>query len=76
MAGVIYDVCYPHCLASSSRRKQSFVKQNEEYEGEKEASVGRFEEDDLPHEDSDDSLSLLFSVTVADTETDEIENEL
>ena len=47
-----------------------------EYEGEKEASVGRLEEVDLPHEDSDDSLNLLFSVTVADTETNEIENKL
>ncbi len=42
-----------------------------EYENKNEASIGRLEEVDS----SDDSFNLLFSVLVAETETNEIENE-
>ena len=37
------------------------------YKGEKEASVGRLKEVDLPYDNSDNSFNLLFSVMVAET---------
>ena len=46
-----------------------------EYENKNEASIGRLEEVDSSDDDSDDSFNLLFSVLVAETETNEIENE-
>ncbi len=46
-----------------------------EYENKNEASIGRLEEVDSPDDDSDDSFNLLFSVLVAETGTNEIENE-
>ncbi len=46
-----------------------------EYENKKEASIGRLEEVNSSDDDSDDSFNLLFSVLVAETETNEIENQ-
>jgi hypothetical protein len=46
-----------------------------EYHCENEASFGRLEEVDLSDDDSDDSFNLFFNVLVAQTETNEIENE-
>ena len=46
-----------------------------EYDCENEASIGRLEEVDLSDDDSDDSFNLLFNVLVAQTETNEIDNE-
>jgi hypothetical protein len=46
-----------------------------EYDCENEASIGRLEEVDLSDDDSDDSFNLLFDVLVAQTETNEIDNE-
>jgi hypothetical protein len=46
-----------------------------EYDGENEASIGRLEEVDLSADDSDNSFNLLFNFLVAETETNEIDNE-
>jgi hypothetical protein len=46
-----------------------------EYDCENETSIGRLEEVDLSDDDSDDSFNLLFDVLVAQTETNEIDNE-
>ena len=46
-----------------------------EYESEDEASIGRLEEADLSHDDSDDGFNLFFSVLVTETETNEIDDE-
>ena len=46
-----------------------------EYESEDEASIGRLEGVDLSDDDSDDSFNLLFSVSVTEIETNEIDNE-
>ena len=47
-----------------------------EYESEDEASIGRLEEADLSHDDSDDGFNLFFSVLVTETETNEIDMNL
>jgi hypothetical protein len=46
-----------------------------EYDCENEASIGRLKEVDLSDDDSDNSFNLLFNVLVAQTETNEIDNE-